>query len=370
MVELTAPIALKDHEKRIVYGPVLIPDEPDSDGDVVKADRIEEVAHAFTENYGNVDLQHSLNNVGRLVESYILPVDLPVDDGQVIPKGSWMLGARVVDNDAWDAVKTGKLTGFSIMAVQGAKATGKSAVKQRTTLADLGDTWIVNAVSLVDDPAVPRAKFLAIKSKGTTPQAVSLDRLENILTPALKEIDDMDVEELKELIREIMGEELATMQEQVNNIAQQLGDAANTSQNDATGDAPAAAGKNTGEATGGPVSGDPVTPPVEPAHTTVAGTDGTTGDSATTEPAVEPAEDPAGDDDATTGEVLTAEDMKKLKALLDQLEGDKGNSVKSTPLAAGKSTGASLRITGQDTAAVEKAADIEPDRDAFGRKKR
>lgn len=165
MPELTAPIVYKNDEKRIVFGPVLIPDEPDTDGDVVSAEHIEKVAHKFVEEYGNIDLQHSLNNVGKLVESYILPMDMDAGDGKIIPKGSWMMGVRVTDDDVWEAVKDGRLGGFSIMALQ--KAAMKSAEEpKRVTLADLGDDWIVNAVSLVDEPAVPKAKWLAIKSKG------------------------------------------------------------------------------------------------------------------------------------------------------------------------------------------------------------
>jgi len=167
MAELTAPFVYKNDEKRIVYGPVLIPDEPDTDDDVVTAEQIETVAHKFVEEYGNIDLMHSLNNVGRLVESYILPYDLKVDDDTVIPEGSWMMGVRVTDDNAWQAVKDRKLGGFSIMALQ--KTAMKSAEKKeeskRVTLADLGDDWIVNAVSLVDEPAVPKAKWIAIKSK-------------------------------------------------------------------------------------------------------------------------------------------------------------------------------------------------------------
>lgn len=168
MPELTAPLVYKNDEQRIVFGPVLVPDEEDSDDDVVTAEKIEAVAHKFVEEYGNIDLMHSLNNVGRLVESYILPVDLEVDEETIIPKGSWMLGVRVTDNDAWEAVKDGRLGGFSIMALQKAamKSAEKEAESKRVTLADLGEDWIVNAVSLVDEPAVPKAKWLAIKSKG------------------------------------------------------------------------------------------------------------------------------------------------------------------------------------------------------------
>lgn len=167
MAELTAPFVLKNAMKRIVFGPVLVPDEPDSDEDVVSKEKIEEVAYTFMEQYGNIDLQHSLNNVGKVVESYILPFDWNIDDEYIIPAGSWMMGVKVQDDTTWALVEAGSLTGFSIMGVSKKNAVEKNKAVKRTTLADLeasGD-WIVNAVSLVDEPAVPKAKFIAIKSK-------------------------------------------------------------------------------------------------------------------------------------------------------------------------------------------------------------
>lgn len=84
------------------------------------------------------------------------------------------MGVRVQDEEVWQAVKEGKLTGFSIMGVPKVALKSKEAAK-RTTLADLereaGD-WVVNAVSLVDEPAVPKAKFIAIKSKENREEAV------------------------------------------------------------------------------------------------------------------------------------------------------------------------------------------------------
>lgn len=173
MAELTAPVVLKNTAKRIVLGPVLVPDEPDTDNDVVSKEKIEEVAHLFMERYGNIDLQHTLNNVGKVIESYILPFDWQINDEYIIPAGSWMMGVKVVDEESWAAVEAGLLNGFSIMAVSKTvlkskeSQTEKSKAVKRTTLADLeanGD-WIVNAVSLVDEPAVPKARFIAVKSK-------------------------------------------------------------------------------------------------------------------------------------------------------------------------------------------------------------
>jgi hypothetical protein len=184
---LTAPIVSKAIEQRIAYGPVLVPDEPDSDGDVVGAAKIEEVAHKFLRDYGNIDLQHSLNVVARPVESYIAPVDLAFGDS-IVPKGAWIMGVFIEDDDTWEAVKSGGLTGFSIMGVRkteaGDVASLKAADAHRVTLADLGDDWVIPFVSVVSTPAVPKAKFMVIKSK---PRPGLLEKIRVALRPAVAE---------------------------------------------------------------------------------------------------------------------------------------------------------------------------------------
>jgi hypothetical protein len=206
MTELTAPVVKRNDEKRIVYGPVLIPGEPDHDGDIVSIDKIEQVAHDFAEKYGNIDLMHSLNNVGKMVETYLSPADLTFDE-VVVPKGSWMIGVRVTDEKSWEAVKSGN--GFSIMGIRSTVAKSKeetSAVK-RTTLADLGEDWLVNAVSLVDEPAVPKAKFLVVKSKdeSTTKDSGFFAKLKQALSrseeAAVKEEDEMTKEDVQLFIQ-------------------------------------------------------------------------------------------------------------------------------------------------------------------------
>lgn len=195
MPELTAPFVFKTTEKRIVYGPVLIPDEPDSDGDTVTSEKIEEVAHKFMEEYGNIDIMHSLKNVGRVVESYILPFDWKINDEIVIPKGSWIMGVRVTDDETWQAVKEGKLGGFSIMAISNfvMKSAKKQKSYKRVTLSDLEKSggWVVNAVSLVDTPAVPKAKWIAIKSKNNI--------AEKAVQGSFEQIREKIEEELKSL---------------------------------------------------------------------------------------------------------------------------------------------------------------------------
>jgi len=166
---LTGPIIYKAEadDKQIAYAAVLVPGEPDSDGDVVSAAKVEEVAHEWLASYRNIDLMHTLSSADSTpVESYITPADLDVGD-YTLPAGTWVMAAKINDAGIWDAVKNGSLTGFSIMGVRKAELTSafkNEAALKRTLLSDLGDDWVCPFVSLVDAPAVPKAKFFALKS--------------------------------------------------------------------------------------------------------------------------------------------------------------------------------------------------------------
>lgn len=170
--ELTGPIVMKNASKRIAYAAVLVPGEPDSDGETVTKEKIEQAAHEWMQSYRNVDLQHTLNNVAVPVESYVLPMDMEVDMQGVktiLPAGTWVLASKVLDEATWDRIEKGELTGYSVMGIR--RATLETASKsaevalKKTLLRDLGEDWIAAAVSIVDEPAVPKAKFFALKSK-------------------------------------------------------------------------------------------------------------------------------------------------------------------------------------------------------------
>ena len=176
MTELTGPFVnvKSTGELQIATAPVLVPGEPDSDGEILTPEKISEVALGWMEKYRNIDIQHSLVNVAIPVESYILPFEMVAQmEGKatVIPKGSWMMSVKIPDPAIWAKVKSGELSGFSIMGVSrntlnNILASGKSfeSASKRTLLADLGPDWEVTHNSIVDRPAVPKAKWIALKS--------------------------------------------------------------------------------------------------------------------------------------------------------------------------------------------------------------
>lgn len=102
-------------EEHYVLGVVLEPDTTDSQGDIYTAETIRETAYLFMEEYQNIGLQHSglINDSVKILESWIQRDDATIG-GQSVKAGTWMLAVRVIDDDLWQAVKDGRITGFSI----------------------------------------------------------------------------------------------------------------------------------------------------------------------------------------------------------------------------------------------------------------
>lgn len=200
-------------EKRLVTGAVLIPDRPDSDGDTVSAEEIERLWIDFNENYANVDLEHTFNNVASVIGSSILEEAKTVDVfGQKVelPVGTWVMTAKVTDDSAWEDVKSGKLRGFSVTAVadtdQSAEdfsledLTKKSTAGERITFKDLGRIKVVT-VSLVANPAVESAVFYAVKSKT---EGGLRDKLNDLLL-SIKTFLSLDLSSL-DIVNKVEGE--------------------------------------------------------------------------------------------------------------------------------------------------------------------
>lgn len=116
----TGTLALQDDQaQRKAWAPVLIPNETDKQGDVIPAEAIEKAAHEFLTEYRNIDTDHDLlEGKGVPVESWTLKEEatFTLPDGsesRPYPKGTWMMGVEFNDQ-TWDRVKNGDLTGFSI----------------------------------------------------------------------------------------------------------------------------------------------------------------------------------------------------------------------------------------------------------------
>jgi hypothetical protein len=116
-----APIRKVDTVRQIAYGVVLEPrgpDDPDTQGDWYTAQDVELAAHGFmtevTKGSGFGDLLHDgTTRAGYPVESFIAPVDFELG-GQLVRKGSWVMGMHYPDPAIWGRIEKGELAAFSV----------------------------------------------------------------------------------------------------------------------------------------------------------------------------------------------------------------------------------------------------------------
>jgi hypothetical protein len=103
-------------DERYVLGVVLVPNEYDSQGDIYDEDTVRKASEYFMEHAKTLGLMHEKalsENKVRILENYIAPCDMEIE-GQKVKKGTWLLAARILDDELWRAVKNGTLTGWSI----------------------------------------------------------------------------------------------------------------------------------------------------------------------------------------------------------------------------------------------------------------
>lgn len=126
--EKPVQICLETNEKHIVMGAVLIPDKPiyrNQDGDEFyiqfSAETIEKLAHNYLAN----DRVHSFTKEHEDVADGIYVVetwlktsenDKSKDYGLDVPVGSWLMAAKVENEEIWQKIKAGEMNGFSIEA--------------------------------------------------------------------------------------------------------------------------------------------------------------------------------------------------------------------------------------------------------------
>lgn len=207
--EIRGTILKQYEEQMIVEGAVLIPNEPDYDDDRVSKAKIERVAHEWMLKYRNIDLKHSLNNIAYPVESWILREDRTVKSlkgkEMLLPAGTWMMSVKVQDKATWEAIKRGELNGFSITGVP--KEEINTVIKsqseepvalKRVTLADIEDAgkdWVVPAVGIVDEPAVPKALFVSLKNKKDEEESKGfMNRVKEIFSSKEKTSKDLKLD--------------------------------------------------------------------------------------------------------------------------------------------------------------------------------
>ena len=103
-------------ELRIVYGEVYAPDRPDAQGEFMRAEEIQKMAHEFARagRMASIDLMHDNKIIEGpcIVESFIARKGDPD-----FIEGAWVIGMHVPNDDVWAKIKKGEINGFSMEAI-------------------------------------------------------------------------------------------------------------------------------------------------------------------------------------------------------------------------------------------------------------
>lgn len=111
-------IVKTDTDHHFVTGIVYEPMTEDAHGNFMTEEEITKAAYWFAKNGDGVDLQHSFETLEKaeVVESWVAKADFDCG-GETVKKGTWLMTVEVTDNEVWDAVQKGEITGFSMGGV-------------------------------------------------------------------------------------------------------------------------------------------------------------------------------------------------------------------------------------------------------------
>ena len=125
------PILKQIEDKRLVTGPLLIPETVDLQNEIVSREEIESAAHNYMTKLTFQKDPEFLTKIGlntradqgfmhvdfskkiAVVESYIAPIDFELNKRKIV-EGTWMVTVKVFDDEVWNLIKAGKIRGFSI----------------------------------------------------------------------------------------------------------------------------------------------------------------------------------------------------------------------------------------------------------------
>lgn len=108
-------IVKTDSESHFVTGVVYEPMVEDAHGNYMTADEIAKAAYWFAKNGNRVDLQHNFVSADgtAVVESWIAKSDSNIG-GADIKEGTWLMTVEITDDDLWQSIEKGEITGLSM----------------------------------------------------------------------------------------------------------------------------------------------------------------------------------------------------------------------------------------------------------------
>ena len=107
-----------DKKNHYVTGIVYEPKKEDSHGDFMTEEEITKAAYYFAKNSNQIDLQHNKLPLegATVVESWIAKADFTLNQ-EPVQKGTWLMTVEISNQDIWNKIEKGEITGFSMGGV-------------------------------------------------------------------------------------------------------------------------------------------------------------------------------------------------------------------------------------------------------------
>ena len=95
---------------------VMVPDVPDAHGDITSMEEVRKACFNFNKSAMQPNLFHvAKTDTFEFLESYVTPVDMMIED-KFVTKGTWLTTIQSLDDDLWDLIESGEISGVSIGA--------------------------------------------------------------------------------------------------------------------------------------------------------------------------------------------------------------------------------------------------------------
>lgn len=101
--------------ERVVMAEVLIPDTPNSYGDIYSREAIKEFAYLYAKMGYGIDVEHDNQDVQKL-GVYVVEWFLARDGDPLFIPGSWVVAMKVEDDILWQKILNNEINGYSYQA--------------------------------------------------------------------------------------------------------------------------------------------------------------------------------------------------------------------------------------------------------------
>ena len=237
-------IFLEKDEKHLLYGAVLIPNFPiyrhQNDEEfyiTFTKESIEKLAHSYLQNdkiYSFTKDHRTIADGVSIVESWVKcsKNDKSTDLGLDVPEGTWLIGAKIENEELWNSIKSQEVRGFSVESflnleeIMLAKQ-DKEMTETNLETVEVNESFWVRLATIIKEalknPEVPELEAQVTAAQVVDEMQQEIENLEEVVTEEVVEetpVAETPIEEpvVEEAVEESVVEEPIAVEEPVEDL--------------------------------------------------------------------------------------------------------------------------------------------------------